>query len=49
VLNVARTAQKNLMKKRIITGHAECTSLNGEVKCGGAVVNEVKTNPVASL
>ena len=46
---VARIARKNLMKKRIIIGHAECISQSGEARCGGAVAKEAKTSPVANL
>jgi len=44
----AEIVKKNLMRKKILIGLAECINLNGEVKCGGVVVNEAKINLVAN-
>ena len=38
----------NIMRKRISIGRVALTSLTGAVKCGGAAVNEAKTNPAAN-
>jgi hypothetical protein len=46
---LVKIAQKNSMKKKTLIGRAECISLTGVEKCGGAVANVVKINPVAGL
>jgi hypothetical protein len=45
---LARTARKNLMRKKTSIGHVEFTSQNGVVRCGGAVVKEARINLVVS-
>jgi hypothetical protein len=37
-----------IKKKKTLIGRAVCISLNGVVKCGGAVAKEVKTLLVAN-
>jgi hypothetical protein len=45
---LARIVIRISMKRRISTGHVECTSLNTGVRCGGAVASEVKIKLGAS-
>lgn len=45
----ARIVKRNLLKKKILIGHAEFTNQNGVVKCGGVVVNEEEINLDVSL
>jgi len=47
--NSAKSAQKNLTRKKIIIGLAERTSLLLAVKCGGAGEKKVKISLDVSL
>jgi len=47
--NSAKSAQKNLTRKKIIIGPAELTSLLLAVKCGGAAEKKVKISLDVSL
>jgi hypothetical protein len=47
-LKLVKTAQKNLTKKKTLTGHAECINLIGVERYGGAVASGVKNSQDAN-